>query len=267
MPNAAANMISAELSRFAAAHMKATGAGPAVIGLSGAQGSGKSTAVAALKAELGDRLAVLALDDFYLPKSDRQHLAAAISPLLATRGVPGTHDIAWLASTIAHLKQAAPTETTPLPRFGKIPDDRLPPSEWGAHTGRPDLIVVEGWCTGALAAPDFLTGPPLNDAEREDTGLACRRFQYAQLNGPYLDLWRSFDAFLHLVPPSWETVAVWRKQQEIGNLGLGDAPLPPERAQWVDRFVQHYERITRNMASGSRMPGTIVQLDARRRVI
>jgi D-glycerate 3-kinase len=238
---------------------------PHILGLSGAQGSGKSTAVTRLQERLGDRLAVLSLDDFYLPLAERQHLADTVSPLLATRGVPGTHDIGWLTSTIERLRQSSPEDSASIPRFDKASDDRLPPSEWARITGRPDLIVVEGWCIGALAAPDFLSAPPLNEVERTDENMACRRFQQAALTGPYLDLWRTFDAFMHLVPPSWETVAVWRKQQEIANLGLGSDPLPADRAAWVDRFIQHYERITRDMAAGHRMPGDVVQLDAQRR--
>ena len=238
-----------------------------VLGLSGAQGSGKSTAVETLKSEMGDRLAVLSLDDFYLTKAERQRLATKVSPLLATRGAPGTHDVLWLAEAVARLKTARPDDATHLPRFEKADDDRAPPERWVAVRGRPDLIVVEGWCVGALAPPDYLTAPPLNDAERQDADLACRRLQHAQLTGPYLDLWRGFDAFVHLVPPSWETVSVWRKQQEIGNLALGDGLLPPDRAAWVDGFVQHYERITRAMAAGYRMPGEIVRLDEQRRVV
>jgi len=241
--------------------------GVPVLGLSGAQGSGKSTAAAALPAMLGARVAILSLDDFYLPRADRLRLASEVSPLLSTRGVPGTHDIAGLRAAVESLKSAAPGGVTHVPRFDKIADDRLPADRWNRLHGRPDLILVEGWCTGAVAAPDFLSGPPLNAVEREDSGLACRRFQHAWLTGPYLDLWKTFDAFIHLVPPSWETVAGWRKEQERGNLGLGDAPLPPDRDTWVEHFVQHYERITRDMAAGSRMPGDVVQLDAERRVV
>jgi len=45
---------------------------------------------------LGDGVEVLSLDDFYLGHAARLQLARDIHPLLATRGVPGTHDIAFL---------------------------------------------------------------------------------------------------------------------------------------------------------------------------
>ena len=37
---------------------------------------------------------MLSLDDLYLPKAERLRLARDVHPLLATRGVPGTHDVA-----------------------------------------------------------------------------------------------------------------------------------------------------------------------------
>ena len=68
-----------------------------MVGLTGPQGSGKSTLAAKLPpllAARGLRSAVLALDDLYLTHAERRRLAADIHPLLATRGVPGTHDVA-----------------------------------------------------------------------------------------------------------------------------------------------------------------------------
>ena len=41
----------------------------------------------------GLRAAILSLDDIYLSGADRLQRANTIHPLLATRGVPGTHDV------------------------------------------------------------------------------------------------------------------------------------------------------------------------------
>ena len=71
-------------------------AGGLVVGICGAQGSGKSTLTAVLRKLLemrGLRVASLSLDDLYLTRGERRELAARIHPLLATRGVPGTHDV------------------------------------------------------------------------------------------------------------------------------------------------------------------------------
>ncbi len=77
--------------------LAARGPGLTVIGIAGAQGSGKSTLVRDLAERLagdGLRVATLSLDDLYLTRAVRQDLAARVHPLFATRGVPGTHDVA-----------------------------------------------------------------------------------------------------------------------------------------------------------------------------
>jgi len=71
--------------------------GPLIVGLCGPQGAGKSTLVS-LVAELlkhrGLATAFLSLDDLYRTRAERQALASTVHPLLMTRGVPGTHDVA-----------------------------------------------------------------------------------------------------------------------------------------------------------------------------
>jgi len=83
---------------------------PFVLGIAGAQGSGKSTIARALAARFG--CPVLSLDDLYLDGAARQRLAETVHPLLRTRGVPGTHDG---AAGLAALESLAPGPA-PLPR-------------------------------------------------------------------------------------------------------------------------------------------------------
>src|SRR5690606_12103429 len=74
----------------------ASARGTLVVGISGSQGSGKSTLAALLvlllRELMGLRAVNLSIDDFYLTRARRRDLARDIHPLLATRGVPGTHD-------------------------------------------------------------------------------------------------------------------------------------------------------------------------------
>ncbi|PID64738.1 MAG: kinase, partial [Gammaproteobacteria bacterium] len=66
------------------------------IGINGSQGSGKTTLADYLVMRLrqaGQHVCALSIDDFYLTKKQRQTLAQTVHPLLATRGVPGTHDV------------------------------------------------------------------------------------------------------------------------------------------------------------------------------
>ena len=76
---------------------------PFIVGLSGGQGSGKTTLCQKLEELLTNKkvsCCVLSLDDFYLSKTKRKELADRIHPLAFTRGVPGTHDINLLKQNI-----------------------------------------------------------------------------------------------------------------------------------------------------------------------
>ena len=106
--------------------------GHRVSALAGLQGTGKSTLgaqLATLARSRGERLVVLSIDDFYLGRRERLHLGRTVHPLLATRGPPGTHDVALACEVIDDL---AAGRATRLPRFDKIADRRLPPSRWPA---------------------------------------------------------------------------------------------------------------------------------------
>jgi hypothetical protein len=93
-----------------------------IIGLSGPQGSGKTTALNALYKKSTKRIAILGIDDFYLTKAERIDLAKAVSPLCKTRGSAGTHDITLIEKTLESLMSATPSTRTPLICFDKVHD-------------------------------------------------------------------------------------------------------------------------------------------------
>ena len=80
-----------------------------IIGLSGGQGSGKSTITGILKfilkKEYGLDLCVFSIDDFYKTKTERKKMSEKIHPLFLTRGVPGTHDVELINKTFQNLKK------------------------------------------------------------------------------------------------------------------------------------------------------------------
>ena len=80
-----------------------------VIGLSGGQGSGKSTITSILKFILKKKYklntCVFSIDDFYKKKSERKRMSKNIHQLFSTRGVPGTHDTNLILKTIKKLKK------------------------------------------------------------------------------------------------------------------------------------------------------------------
>lgn len=234
---------------------------PALIGVAGAQGSGKTTVCEALVTANAPRLAQFSIDDVYLDHAQRAQLAARTHQLFATRGPPGTHDVALARETIAALSNAAPDTETPLPRFDKIKDVMKPRADWPVFRGQPDAILVDAWCLGALPVP---SSPPLNAVEEDDADGVWRETQNEFLRGAYGDWFKSFDAIVYLRAPSWDVVRRWRGEQEVTLRGRA---LTSDEEAWIDRFILHYERITRSMMDGRVMADWVVQLDEQRRVV
>lgn len=234
---------------------------PALIGVSGAQGSGKTTACQLLEAANRPRFAQYSIDDVYLDHVQRAELAKHTHPLFVTRGPPGTHDIALARATIDALTSARADSETPLPRFDKINDMMKPPSEWPIVRGRPEAILVDAWCLGALPVPP---SSPLNAVEEEDVNGVWRETQNEFLRTTYADWFATFDAIIYLRAPSWDVVRRWRGQQEVTLRGRA---LTADEEAWIDRFILHYERITRSMMDGGVKADCVVQIDEHRRVV
>lgn len=219
-----------------------------LIGFNGAQGSGKST-LARLSAEAlerfhGRRVAVFSLDDFYLTRAERQRLAGEVHPLCATRGVPGTHDVALLCRVIADLRGARSQTRTPIPVFDKLADDRAPGEDWPVFERRPDAIVLEGWCVGLRTADLAPYTGPLNELERtKDPRGRWLDWSTASLARDYEPVWDMLDLVVSIEVPNLETVITSRLAQEARLAANSDRPRMDRAA--VIRFVQHYERYTR----------------------
>jgi D-glycerate 3-kinase len=218
-----------------------------LVGLNGAQGSGKSTMAAtiadALAHEHGLSCTILSLDDFYLGRAERAELAARVHPLCATRGVPGTHDLALLREVLAALAAAAPDTRTPLPRFDKLADDRLPADAWTTVQGRPDCVLLEGWCVGIRDADLPPWTGPINALEAEhDADGAWHAWSRASV-AEYEPLWDALDLLVSIEVPDLATVIDSRLRQEQGLAEASGRPAMDRAA--ITRFVEHYERYTR----------------------
>ena len=227
----------------AAASGSAVGAGR-VLGISGGQGTGKSTLVAHLAGaltKLGQRVAVISLDDLYLSQAVRRQLAAQVHPLLATRGVPGTHDLVSGGALLDALARPGDDEVA-LPRFDKAADDPAPAANWPRVRAPCDSVLLEGWCLGIAPQEAAALGAPCNALEaNEDAQGHWRKFVNTQLAGPYAAFFARCERLVALLPPDFAAVRRWRGWQEQS--------LPADRRMDVpslDRFVAHYERLTRH---------------------
>lgn len=242
---------------------------PFVLGISGLQGSGKSTLAAALveaAGHLGWGAVALSLDDAYLTHAERQALARDVHPLLRTRGVPGTHDLALLGTTLDALGKASPENPVAVPRFDKGHDDRYDTHLWPTVAEAPRLVVLEGWCLGVEPEADDALATPINALERdEDPDGRWRRWVNAQLAG-YAAIWRRLDALVVLQAPSWDVVARWRDEAER-PLRERAEPRAMDAAA-LTRFLAHYERLSRHALAtlGPRADG-LIHLDDHRTAI
>jgi D-glycerate 3-kinase len=226
---------------------------PLVVGINGAQGTGKSTLskVLALALEHEHQLscAIISIDDIYLTHQERVDLSNLVHPLLQTRGVPGTHDISMGIDLITQLKNKKPVK---LPLFDKAVDDRAPLDKWISCDTPVDVILFEGWCVGAVAQmPEDLTDPCNDLEESEDKDAAWRTYANRQLAGPYSELFSLIDRLVMLKAPDFECVYQWRSTQEEklrrrvveedsqGHSIMNDGQLK--------KFIMHYERLTQWM--------------------
>lgn len=247
---------------------------PIMLGLCGAQGSGKSTMALALAAALeraaGLKVANLSLDDFYLSRRVRAMLAQDVHPLFASRGVPGTHDVGLALDVIGDLRAASEGSAVKLPRFDKATDDVVAASGWPTFTGRADIILLEGWCVGARPEPEAALAEPINPLEREEDAEGLWRSTVnARLADDYQTMFEGLDLLLLIAAPSFDAVFAWRREQErklaarVAASGGADGAIMDDAA--VARFIMHYERLTRHILS--EMPDRadgILALDADR---
>ena len=234
-----------------------------VVGIHGAQGTGKSTLALFLTTLLCDHwqcpTASFSLDDLYLTRAERRALAEKVHPLFMTRGVPGTHDVKLGEWVIDQLRTVGPGDHTRIPAFDKSHDDRVASNGWPVFDGKAEVILVEGWCLGALPEEDNTLAAPLNALEAEEDPLGIWRGYVNQcLKGGYQEFFGELDSLIMLKAPSMARVLEWRTLQEhklaekTGRALNEGASAPAARDlrimsdQEVIRFIMHYERVTRS---------------------
>jgi len=245
---------------------------PLLIGINGAQGSGKSTLAALLRRLLearGLRALDLSIDDFYLGREPRRRLAREVHPLFVTRGVPGTHDIPLMRTTLRGLLQGS--GPLAIPRFDKAADERIPEDRWEQVDTPVDLVLLEGWCLGTPPQDEAALARPVNALEaQEDPDGRWRHHVNERLREDYQPLFAMVDHWVMLAAPSFECVYHWRLEAERK---LAEDIADPEHANHLmdaprlARFVQHYQRLTEHtLACLPKRVQTLFTLDEQRRI-
>lgn len=262
-----------DLLRLAPAH------GGRLLGIGGPPGTGKSTLARLLTHLLSAGMGkedeasaastgavptrVLSLDDYYLPRRERTALARSVHPLLARRGVPGTHDTTRLLYDLDRLL-AGHEGVLALPRFDKGRDDRSDAVTRVRGDGRPAFVVLEGWFVGTPPQTASALAIPVNDLERTaDPDGAWRAWVNGRLEAFHGALAARGAETWHLAAPDWNAVLDWRWRQERDlapeHRGLRD----PDA---VADFLAPFERLCRHQFDGAASwAHQVIRLDRRHR--
>ncbi len=221
------------------------------LGLSGGQGSGKTTVSSILKIILKKffkrKVETISIDDFYKTKKDRLRMADTIHPLFKTRGVPGTHDTN-LIKNFFYFVTKKKFKKFSVPKFSKILDDRLKKKKWFEIDKRPEIVIFEGWCVGAKPQADFLIKNPVNLLEKyEDKNMIWRKYVNKKLKQEYKKIFSKIDHFIFMKIPNFEMAFRWRLLQEIKLKKRSIFSKKTMSHDEIKRFIMFYQRITLQM--------------------
>tara|TARA_B100000886_G_C20407074_1_gene485309 strand:+ start:401 stop:1306 length:906 start_codon:yes stop_codon:yes gene_type:complete len=240
-----------------------------IIGLSGGQGSGKTTIAKILSIILntkyGLKVTTFSIDDFYKTIKSRQKMSNKYSKLFLTRGVPGTHDTRLLLKCINGLKNKKFTRIM-IPKFDKSIDNRLPQKKWTIIKKKPNIIIFEGWCVGCESETQKNLKNPLNNLEKkEDKDLSWRVKVNDEIKKNYFKIFKKIDEQIFLKVPSFSYVIKWRLLQEK-KLAINSSGNKIMNKNEIKRFVMFYERITKNMIKNFNNFSTVISLDKKHRL-
>ena len=212
--------------------------------VSGPQGSGKTTFTGFVKNQLEKqklKVLVLSIDDFYLSKDERKKLSLKISPLLLTRGVPGTHNLKHLKNVVKIFLSNKKKKYT-FPKFSKAEDDHLK-SKFNILNFPYDVFILEGWCVNYPGEAKQTLCKPINKLEKnQDISLKWRNYVNNQSKIYFKSIYKKSDFSIFLKIPSFSHVFKWRKKQEMQI---------PKKKQMsntqLKTFISFYERITKQL--------------------
>ena len=232
---------------------KAKNRKPFIVGLSGGQGTGKTTISSImsiiLKKYFKLNIFKISIDDFYKTRKERYLLSKKINNLLKTRGVPGTHDTSIILDFLNKVKHKN-FKPLKLPKFNKAADDRFKKELWYSINKRPDVIIFEGWCIGARPQKNYQLKKHINSVEKlNDQNLIWRKYVNYQLKKNYRKLFNQLNCLLYLKAKNFNLLQKWRLKQERKLLTFSREykNLKIMNKKEVINFMKTYERITKNM--------------------
>ncbi len=241
-----------------------------IIGLSGGQGSGKSTIAQIIKIILKTKYKLnvinFSIDDYYKTSEERVKLSKIYSKLFITRGVPGTHDTKLLMSDIKKLKRKNFKQFS-IPKFDKSIDDRMKKKNWIKIKKKPQIIIFEGWCIGARPQNNNSINKPINRLEKYyDVDLTWRKKVNNELKKKYNNIFKLLNILIYLKVPNFKSVLKWRILQEK-KLKIKSKGKKVMNEFQIKNFIMYYERITKNMMKDlGKNSNIVIRLDQKHRL-
>ena len=241
-----------------------------VIGLTGGQGSGKSTISNILQIILKENYnletVIFSIDDFYKTLNERKIMSKNISPLFLTRGVPGTHDTKILLNCIKKLQNIKFKKLT-IPRFNKATDDRVSKKKWLKITKKPHIVILEGWCVGAEQQKNKDLLIAINELEKhQDKEKIWRNRVNQELKKDYKKIFKLINKIIFLKVPSFKYVFKWRLLQEkkLRIIFKGKKTMTDKQ---IKKFIMFYERLTKHMLKTlTNKADCVIKIDTKHRL-
>ena len=232
------------------------------LGLSGGQGSGKTTITGTLKIILKKyfkrKIEVISIDNFYKTLEERNKMSITIHPLFKTRGVPGTHDASFIKKFFYFIKNKK-FKKFKIPKFSKTLDDRLKKKYWLSINKKPEIAIFEGWCVGAKPQSRNLLKRPINDLEKyQDKNMIWRKHVNERLKNEYKKIFKNMDYLIFMKIPNFKMVFKWRLLQEKKLKKKSHFENKIMSYYGIKRFIMFYERITLQMVKDLSKSASVV---------
>lgn len=241
-----------------------------VIGLTGGQGSGKSTISNILKIVLKEyfnlETVIFSIDDFYKTLKERKIMSEKVSPLFLIRGVPGTHDARMLHNCIKNLKKTK-FKKMMIPKFDKSIDDRCSYSKWMKVRKKPNIVIFEGWCVGVSPQKKKDLIFPINKLEKQkDKSKIWRTRVNIEIKKKYQKIFDLIDKIIFLKVPDFNYVFKWRLLQEK-KLKIASKGKKIMSEDQISNFIMFYERLTKHMLKNlPKKASSVVYIDKQHRL-